>query len=142
MRRGWLLVGALMLGAVASVLFMKPVLLAPVAGDDRVWYPEVAALESWSVVDELGQVPQWWEQRTHRGRANVLSVLERRAAGRMVVETSVDTGTPTYLVNGVLKLLLAALAVLTLAALLKSLRCRRRDGGLVRLAGRTVVCAP
>ena len=109
------------------------------AGDDRVWFPELGALESWSVADELGQVPQWWEQRTHNGRANVLSVLERRAAGRMVIETSVGTGTPTYVVNGVLKLLLAALAVLTLAALLKSLRCRRRDGALVRLSGRTVV---
>ena len=57
-KRGWLLVGALVLGAVVSVLFMKPVFLAPVAGDDRVWYPEMGALESWSVPSELGQLPQ------------------------------------------------------------------------------------
>lgn len=137
--RGWSLFGILALAAVASVLFMKPVLLAPVAGDDRVWYPELAALESWSIADDLGQVPQWWEQRSHSGRVNVMSVLERRTAGRLVIETSVDTGTPTYVVHGVLKLLLAALAVLTLPALLKSLRYRRRDGGLVRLPGRIVV---
>lgn len=136
--RRWLLVGALVLGAVGSVLFMTPVLLAPVAGDDRVWYPEIAALGSWSVADELAQMPQWWEQRTNRGRANVLTDLERRTAGRMVIETSVHTGTPTHVVHGVLKLLLAALAVLTLPALLKSLRCRRRDGVLLRLSGRTV----
>lgn len=138
-KRGWLLVGALVLGAVVSVLFMKPVFLAPVAGDDRVWYPEMGALESWSVPSELGQLPQWWELRTHKGRANVMTDLERRSAGRLVVETSIETGTPTYVVNGALKLLLAGLAVLTLAGLLKSVRCRRRDGALVRLSGRTVV---
>jgi len=136
--RTWVLAGALVVGAVASVLFMQSVLLAPVAGDDRVWYPEVGAQESWSVADELGQMPLWWEQRTHSGRANVLSLLERHSAGRLVVETSVDTGTPTYVVNGALKLLLAAVAVWTLTALLKSLRRRRDDGALVRLSGRTV----
>ena len=134
-----MLLGALVLGAVASVLFMKPVLLAPVAGDDRVWYPEVGAVESWSVADEIGLVPQWWHERTNKGRVNVMTDLERRTAGRMVIESSVDTGTPTYVVNGVLKVLLAAVAVLTLAALLKSLRRRRQDGALVRLSGRTVL---
>lgn len=118
---------------------MKPVLLAPVAGDDRLWFPELGALESWSVTDEVGQMPQLWHQRAHSGRVNVMSVLERRTAGRVVIESSVDTGTPTYVVNGVLKLALAAVAVLTLAALLKSLRRRRRDGALVRLSGRTVL---
>ena len=110
--RRWILFGALVVGAVASVLFMKPVLLAPVAGDDRVWYPEIAALESWSVADELGQMPHRWEQRTRRGRVNVMTDLERRTAARVVVETSVGTGTPTYVVNGILKLLLAAVAAL------------------------------
>jgi hypothetical protein len=124
---------------VASVLFLKPVLLAPVAGDDRVWYPEIAAIESWSVPGELGQLPQWWEERTHRGRVSVMTDLERHTAGRMVVEASVDTGTPTHVAHGVLKLFLTVLAVLTLAALLKSLRCRRRDGALVKLSSRTVV---
>jgi hypothetical protein len=137
--RGWLLFGALAVaGAVASVLFMKPVLVAPVAGDDRVWYPQVGALESYNVADEVEQLPRWWMKRTQNGRVNVMTQFERRAAGRMVVETSVDTGAPTYVVHGVLKLLLSALAVATLAALLKSLRGRRRDGGLVRLSGRTV----
>lgn len=137
--RGWLLVGALVLGAVASVLFMKPVLLAPVAGDDRKWFPEVAVLQSWNVADEVGQLPQWWDQRIDRGRANVLTDLERRSAGRLVIETSVHTGTPTYVVLGVLKLLIAAAAVLTFAALLKTVRWRRHDGALVRLSGRTIL---
>ena len=134
-----MLSAALVVGAAASVMFMRPVLLAPVGGDDREWYPLVGAEESWSVTDELGRLPEWWETRINRGRANILTDLERRSAGRVVIETSVGTGTPTYLVNGLLKLLLAAVAVLTLAALLKSLRCRRRDGALVRLPGRTVV---
>jgi hypothetical protein len=138
--RRWGLVGAVVLGAIAAVFFMKPVLLAPVAGDDRVGYPQLSAMESLAVAVDLGQVPHWWEARTHHdGRANVVSIVERRTAGRLVVETSVDTGTPTYVVNGVLKLLLAASAVLTLTALLKSLRCRRRDGALVKLSGQTVV---
>ena len=137
--RGWLLAGALVLGVVTSILFMKPVLLAPVAGDDRVWFPKIAAGDSGSVADELGRMPQWWQQRIDRGRANVLTDLERRAAGRAVIETSVASETPTVVVNGVLKLLLAATAVLTLAALLRTLRCRRRDGTLARLSGRTVV---
>lgn len=137
--RWWSLFGILALAAAASVLFMKPVLLAPVAGDDRLWYPELGALESWSVMDDVSQLPRWWELRTHSGRVNVMSILERRTAGRVVVETSVDTGTPTYVVHGVLKLLLAALAVLTLTVLLRSVRCRRADGALVRLPGRTVV---
>jgi hypothetical protein len=135
------LFGALVVGAVASVLFMKPVLLAPVAGDDREWYPRVGAVESWSVTDELGRMPKGLQWRTNRGRANAISTFERRTAGRIVIETSVDTGTPTYMANGVLKLLLAAVAVLMSAALLKSLRCRRRDGALVRLSGRTIVLA-
>ena len=137
--RGWLLLGALMVGAAASALFMKPVFLAPVAGDDREWYPLVGAVESWSVADELGRMPEWWQERTQTGRVNVITDLERRTAGRMVIETSVDTGTPPYVANGVLKLLLAASAVLTSAALLKSQRCRRRDGALVRLSARTIV---
>jgi hypothetical protein len=129
----WLLLGALTLAAVASALFMKSVFVAPVAGDDRLWYPEVAALESFSVADALAQL-------THPGsRVNILTPIERRLAGRLVVETSVDTGTPTFVVHGVFKALLAALAVLTLTALLKSLRWRRRDGALVRLSRRTVV---
>lgn len=137
--RWWSLFGILVLAAVASALFMKPVLLAPVAGDDRLWYPELAALESWSIADDVGHVPQWWELRTHSGRVNVVSIIERRTAARMVVETSVSTGTPTYVVHGALKLLLAALALLTLPALLRTVRCRRPDGGLVRLSGLTVV---
>ncbi len=134
-----MLFGALVLGAVASVLFMKPVLLAPVAGDDRLWYPEISALESWSVADELVRLPQWWDNRVGTGRVNILTPLERRTSGRLVVETSVDTATPTFVINGVFKLLLAALAVLMLTALLRSVRCRRRDGALVRLSGRIVV---
>lgn len=134
-----MLIGALVLGALASGLFMKSVLLAPVAGDDREWYPEVGALESWSFAGQLAQIPRRWEERTLSGRVNVLTDLERRSTGRLVIETSVDTGTPTYVVNGAFKLLMAALAVLTLAALLKTVRCRRRDGALVRLSGRTVV---
>lgn len=137
--RRWVLVGAVTLGAVASVLFMQPVLLAPVAGDDRLWYPQEGALESWSIVDSLAQLPQWWENRAGTGRVNILTPFERRSAGRLVMETSVDTGTPTFVINGLFKLLLAALAVLTLAGLLKSVRCRRRTGELVRLSGRTVV---
>ena len=138
--REWLLLGALVAaGAVASVLFMKPVLLAPVAGDDRLWFPEVGALESYTVVDGLAEMPEYWERRAPTGRVNVLTPVERHTTGRVVVETSVGTGTPTYVVNGLLKLLLAGVAVLTLAALLKSLRCRRRDGTLARLSGRTVV---
>ena len=43
-----MLLGALMVGAAASALFMKPVFLAPVAGDDREWYPLVGAVESWA----------------------------------------------------------------------------------------------
>ena len=53
---GWVLLGALALGAVASLFFMKSVLAAPVAGDDRLWYPEVAALDSFSVADALEQL--------------------------------------------------------------------------------------
>ena len=134
-----MLVGAVVLGALASALFMKSVFIAPVAGDDREEYALMGAQESWSVADDLGQMPQWWEARTQSGRTNVITVLERRTTERTVIETSVGTGTPTYVVHGFLKLLLAAFAVLTLAALVKSLRCRRRDGALVRLSGRTVL---
>jgi hypothetical protein len=137
--RGWWLLGALALAAVASALFMKSVFVAPVAGDDRMWYPRMAALDSWSVGDALGELPGWWESRTEDGRVNILTPLERRTAGRLVVDMSVGTGTPTYVVNGVLKMLLALAAALSLPALLKSLRRRRTDGELVRLSGRTIV---
>ncbi len=60
-------------------------------------------------------------------------------AARAIVETSVVTDTPISLLLGALKLLLTAASVLTLTALVKSLRWRRRDGALVRLSGGTVL---
>ncbi len=138
-RRTWLLLGSVVIGALSSLVFMRPTLVAPVAGDDRTLYPTMGAVDSWTPLSDLPSLPEWWDVRTHSGRVNLVTVFERRTAARAIVETSVVTDTPMYLLLGALKLLLTAASVLTLTALVKSLRWRRRDGALVRLSGGTVL---
>jgi hypothetical protein len=134
------LLGALVIGALAALVFMRPTLVAPVAGDDRNLYPSMGAYDdSWTPLSDLARVPEWWEVRSEKGRVNLVTVFERRTAARAIVETSVVTSTPTYLVNGAVKLLLTLASVFTLTALIRSLRWRRGDGALVRLSGGTVL---
>jgi len=127
------------LAVLAAGAFMAPTLAAPVTGDDRILYPRMGAEESWTPFGAVADLPHWWEVRTSRGRANVLTDIERRSVARAVIEVSVRAGVPTYLVQGALRLLLAALAVLCMAALVRSLRWRRRDGTLARASGPTVL---
>jgi hypothetical protein len=133
-----LLCGSLVIGALASVVFMRPTLVAPVAGDDRAFMPTIAAYP-WTLLSDLRDLPELWEQESEQGRVAILALVERRAAARWVVETAVRTDTPTALVLGALKLLLTGASVLTLTALVKSLRWRRSDGVLLRASRRTVI---
>ena len=138
--RTWLLGGSLVLGAVASVVYMRPTLVAPIAGDDRANFPWIAAYDdSWSPLSDLEDLPELWKQRAHKGRVTVVAALERRTVARGVMATAIRTDTPTARVLGALKLLLTIASVLTLAALVKSLRWRRRDGALIRASRRTVI---
>jgi hypothetical protein len=137
--RTWLLTGAIVIGALASVLFMKPTLIAPVGGDDRVLYPSMGAYDSWTPLNDLATLPDRWQSRTHNGRVNLVSEFERRTAARAVVETSAASGVTAQVVQGALKLLLTLMVVLTMTALVRSLRWRRRDGALVRVSGPTVL---
>jgi hypothetical protein len=136
--RTWLLCGSLVIGALASVVFMRPTLVAPVAGDDRAFMPTIAA-HPWTLLSELRDLPEVWEQKSQTGRVTILALLERRAAARWVVEAAVRTDTRIALVLGALKLLLTVASVLTLTALVKSLRWRRSDGVLLRASRQTVI---
>jgi hypothetical protein len=135
--RTWLLCGSIIIGALASFVFMRPTLVAPISGDDRANFPAIAS-ESWSLLNDIQDLPELWEQRSQLGRATVLTRLERRVATRLVLDGAVRTDTQAPLVLGALKLLLTVASVLTLMALVKSLRWRRSDGGLLRASRRMV----
>ena len=139
-RRARVLIGVLVTSVVVGVLLL-PVLTAPVTGDDRWVYPTMGSYPSWTLLDDLRSIPEWWERRVSLGRVNVLTLLERRAAARGVIETAMALQIPLAHALGLLKGLLVGVAVLTMAAFVRTLRWRDGDGALVRASGRSVVLA-
>ena len=124
---------------IVGLVLLRPVLLAPVTGDD-VYFALFAADRDRTIVTDIGEVPLVWRHRVSMGRVNVLTVVERKLSGRAMVETAVATGRPVNQVLGMFKLWYAALSLFAVYALLSAMRWRRRDSGsLVQLEGRTRV---
>jgi len=115
-----------------------PVLAAPVTGDDRWLYLFMGGAKPWSVLQELRSIDDWWTQRVPIGRVNVVTLLERRLAGRAVFDVALTAGVAISTVLGALKWLLMGISALTMGALAKSLRWRDGAGELVALPGRVV----
>lgn len=128
-------------GLGCALLFLFPVIAGPITGDDRYWYLWQASVVDWSLVE---QVHKTWGDLTVRlgyGRLNVLTGLERRLAARAVVGPAVATSTPIVVYLALLKLLLVAGGVLSVLAMMKSLRWRDSSGRLVKVGRRTLLLA-
>ncbi len=130
---------AVVLAVSCAVVFLFPVLASPVNADDRYWYLWVG----WRADGSVLEVFRWSWERLHRvteiGRVNALTQLERRLACLAVIEAAVATGTPIVVYQALLKLCLAAGSLLSGVALVRSLRWRDLDGGLVRAGWRTLL---
>ena len=129
---------SVVIAVIVGLVLLRPVLLAPVTGDDVVWPLESAADPDRTILTEIAELPAEWRYRVSMGRANVLTAVERRVSGRAMVETAVATGRPVHQVQGVFKIGYAALSLFAVYALLRAIRWRRRDSGsLVQMDGRT-----
>jgi hypothetical protein len=62
---------------------------------------------------------------------NALTAFERKVSGRTVVETAVSTGRPVHQVLAVSKLGYAAMSLFAVYGLLRAMRWRRRDSGVL-----------
>ena len=140
--RGPTLGASVVAGILVALVLLRPVLLAPITGDD-VYYTLGAAKDpDRTVLIEINELRLEWSERVAKGRVNVLTAVERRTAGRAVLETAVATGRPAHHILAVLRIGYAALSLLAVYALLRSIRWRRpRSGGLVRLEARTLAVA-
>ena len=141
MRR--LALGISVVGAViVGLVLLRPVLLSPVTGDDVYHSMFSAAEPERTFATDITELPQVWDRRIAIGRVNVLTAVERRSAGRAVVEAAVATGRPVHQVLGVFKIGYAVLSLFAVYALLRAIRWRRADSGsLVRMESGTRVIA-
>jgi len=144
MRR--LALGISVVGAViVGLVLLRPVLLSPVTGDDIYFHlyasanPDPNATGLSPVRDGgIAKLPVEWRVRFDIGRVNVLTAVERRIAGRTMIETAVATGRPVHQISGALKIGYAALSLFAVYALLRAIRWRRPDtGSLVQMESGT-----
>ena len=121
-----------------GLVLLRPVLLSPVTADD-VYHSMFSAVDpDRTIGTDIAELPQTWRTRLDIGRVNVLTAVERRNAGRAVVEAAVATGRPVNQVLGVFKIWYAALSLFAVYALLRAIRWRRADSGfLVRMESGT-----
>ena len=124
-----------------ALAFLFPVIVSSVNADDRYWYLWVG----WRADGSVLEVFRWSWGRLDRvvdiGRVNTLTQLERRLVALPVIEAAVATSTPIFLWQGLVKIILAALSVLSGLAVVQSLRWRAADGYLVRAGRRTLYLA-
>jgi len=129
---------SVVIAVMVGLVLLRPVLLAPVTGDDRVNGLESATDPDRTILTEIAELPAEWRWRVSVGRVNVLTAVERNVSSRAMVETAVATGRPVHQVLGGFKIGYAALGLFAVYALLRAIRWRRRDSGaLVQMEGRT-----
>ena len=102
---------SVVLAVTVGLVLLRPVLLAPVTGDDRVNALESAADPDRTILTEIAELPAEWDYRVSVGRVNVLTAFERNVSSRAMVETAVATGRPVHQVLGVYKIGYAALSL-------------------------------
>ena len=140
LNRARVLLAVLLTSLVAGILLL-PVLVSPIAGDDRWLYPMMGSYPTWTPLDELRLVLEWMDRRLSNGRVNVITLLERRIAARAVMETAVGLDTSLARALGILKALLVVVVVVVMAAFVRTLRWRDDLGALVRASRSSVVLA-
>ncbi len=119
------LAGSAVAAVLLGLVLLRPVLQAPITGDD-VYYDFHAASDT-----------QLWDVRVGTGRVDVITRMERRISGRVLIDASVASGRLPRDVLAVFRAGYLLLSLVAVYALLRTVRWRRRDSGeLVRLAGR------
>jgi hypothetical protein len=133
---GVLAAGALALG---SLVLLWPVLIAPIAADQRFMYAEAPGRTSgqwlrmfWIPIE---QIPS----RLHQGRFAPLAYIAQWISYTGVTELSITTSTDIVSMQALQKVVLLVLALLAVVAFAASLRGRTAAGALVRLGRRRLV---
>jgi hypothetical protein len=130
-----LTVGAMLVGALVIVW---PALSAPIHADQRYMYFRVPGQVQGDWLDIIRILWAEIPGRAEQGRMTPVGYLMQWVFYNGLTEFSVATGTPLLMLHGILKVLLFALAVLCVAAFVKSLRGRGPDGLLVSPSRPTV----
>jgi hypothetical protein len=133
-RKG-LAVGAMLVG---SLVIMWPALAAPLNADQRYMYLNVPGRVQG---DWLEIVRILWSEipgRAEQGRMTPVGYFMQWLFYNGATELSVATGTPLIVLHGIQKVLIFAVAVMGVAAFVKSLRGRATDGQLVAPTRATV----
>lgn len=130
-----LTVGAMLFGALVMVW---PALSAPINADQRYMYLNVPGRVQGDWLDVIRLLWAEIPERAEQGRMTPVGYLMQWVFYNGLTEFSVATGTPLIVLHGILKVLLFAMAVLCVAAFVKSLRGRGPDGELVAPSRSTV----
>jgi hypothetical protein len=126
-------VAALFLGLV----LLRPVILAPITGDDTFYDFQAAGSADGPIGSEYLDLSHEWNTRVNKGRVNVLTGMERKVTGRAVMDAAVATGQAPRHFQAVFRVVFLGLCLAAVYFLLRALRWRRKDSGeLVRLAPR------
>jgi hypothetical protein len=123
---------------VGSLVIMWPALAAPLNADQRYMYLNVPGRVQG---DWLEIVRILWSEipgRAEQGRMTPVGYFMQWLFYNGATELSVATGTPLIVLHGIQKVLIFAVAVMGVAAFVKSLRGRATDGQLVAPTRATV----
>jgi len=130
-----LTVGAMLFGALVMVW---PALSAPIHADQRYMYLNVPGRVQGDWLEIIRVLWSEIPERAEQGRMTPVGYLMQWVFYNGLTEFSVATGTPLVVLHGILKVLLFAVAVLCVAAFVKSLRGRGPDGEMVAPSRSTV----
>lgn len=105
---------------------LLPWVLAPVTSDERYHYPAAPYRMDGNLLNVLPWTIDDMEWRMAAGRIAPVGVFAQHVVYLLGMQFAFSTGTPLFVVHGIVKILLLVLAVLSFALLLAQLR--RRDG--------------
>jgi hypothetical protein len=128
-------VGAMIVGA---LVMAWPALAAPINADQRYMYLNVPGRVQGDWLDIVRILWSEIPERAEQGRMTPLGYFIQWLFYNGTTEFSVATGTPLVVLHGAQKVLIFAVAVLSVAAFVKSLRGRTPDGQLVAPSRSTV----
>jgi hypothetical protein len=105
---------------------LLPWVLAPVMGDERYHYVAAPVRMDDNLLNVLRYAYYDIERRLAQGRISPIGVLAQQVGYLLGMQFAFSTGTPIFVVNGIIKLLLLLAVVASFALFLTQLR--RRDG--------------
>jgi hypothetical protein len=122
----------------SALVLIWPVLAAPVHADQRYMYFQVPGRVQGDWLDIIRILWSEIPGRAETGRMTPIGYFMQWLSYNGVTELSVATGTPLITLHGIQKVILLGMAVLCVAAFVKSLRGRGPDGELVAPSRSTV----